>query len=314
MYDPRVGRFIEPDWLGLDADVNTYRYVGNSPTKYIDPSGKDRIEADPTPDGLAHLYYVDEGGWDDPPVFIGTLDPGTKLVYRNGHAVPLPQVVDEVDGALTTGDWNAWFKEQAIKCLETPDSEYIELRSKELHPTFFADAYDFKKRAKQLAEIAVEFEATIVFLAQPTTVARIGKLAPSGPAAEVANQGIWDLGPGIRGGVIERRLGQNLPRSFPVIDKFRDGIATSIKSMDLRSTTYQNVSRITQKGREYIDKVACFQGDRLGKTTIAADQIKGRALEIAVPYNASAKQRIALNGLVKYGRAKGVDVKIIELK
>jgi hypothetical protein len=40
MYDPRIGRFIEPDFLGLEADINTYRPVRNSPTNLTDPSGQ----------------------------------------------------------------------------------------------------------------------------------------------------------------------------------------------------------------------------------------------------------------------------------
>ncbi len=39
-YDPAVGRFITEDSWGLAAgDPNYYRYVGNAPTGYIDPSG-----------------------------------------------------------------------------------------------------------------------------------------------------------------------------------------------------------------------------------------------------------------------------------
>jgi len=39
-YDPRAGRFLTKDPLGLAAgDVNLYRYVGNNPVNYRDPSG-----------------------------------------------------------------------------------------------------------------------------------------------------------------------------------------------------------------------------------------------------------------------------------
>jgi RHS repeat-associated protein len=39
-YDPATGRFLQEDPLGLAAgDVNVYRYVGNSPANFIDPSG-----------------------------------------------------------------------------------------------------------------------------------------------------------------------------------------------------------------------------------------------------------------------------------
>jgi RHS repeat-associated protein len=39
-YDPTVGRFISEDPIGFAAgDTNIYRYVGNSPTDFVDPSG-----------------------------------------------------------------------------------------------------------------------------------------------------------------------------------------------------------------------------------------------------------------------------------
>jgi RHS repeat-associated protein len=38
-YDPSLGRFASQDPLGLLPDVNPYRYCGNQPLTYIDPSG-----------------------------------------------------------------------------------------------------------------------------------------------------------------------------------------------------------------------------------------------------------------------------------
>ncbi|MBI3269810.1 MAG: hypothetical protein HYZ53_12365 [Planctomycetes bacterium] len=51
-YDPRTGRFVSPDPLGLDADdlANDYRYVGNDPTLWTDPTGLERVGEEPTED------------------------------------------------------------------------------------------------------------------------------------------------------------------------------------------------------------------------------------------------------------------------
>jgi len=39
-YDPRTGRFVSQDPIGLaSGDVNFYRYVGNSPPNFTDPTG-----------------------------------------------------------------------------------------------------------------------------------------------------------------------------------------------------------------------------------------------------------------------------------
>jgi hypothetical protein len=48
---------------------------------------------------------------------------------------------------------------------------------------------------------------------------------------------VWKLGWAARGRLIEKELGANLHPNFPVIDKFRNGVATSIKSIDLNAAT-----------------------------------------------------------------------------
>ena len=40
-YDPQIGRFISEDPIRWFGGFNFYRYVLNSPTKFIDPSGLD---------------------------------------------------------------------------------------------------------------------------------------------------------------------------------------------------------------------------------------------------------------------------------
>lgn len=38
-YDPKTGRYISSDPIGLAGRINTYAYVGNNPVKYIDALG-----------------------------------------------------------------------------------------------------------------------------------------------------------------------------------------------------------------------------------------------------------------------------------
>ncbi len=129
--------------------------------------------------------------------------------------------------------------------------------------------------------------------------------------AAAARHGAWDLHPFQRGRVIEQQLGQNLPRNFPTIDRFQNGVATSVKSMDLVAPTYANAGNITSTGRGYIDSVAGFQGRNWAGVNIRPGDITARGLDLAVPAGATQTQQQALQGLITYGTQNGVTVRIV---
>jgi RHS repeat-associated protein len=63
-YDAALGRFISEDPIGFAAgDTNIYRYVGNSPTNAIDPSGNCDVpnNFDPIGEGLKILIVIGSG-------------------------------------------------------------------------------------------------------------------------------------------------------------------------------------------------------------------------------------------------------------
>lgn len=64
-YDAEVGRFISEDPIGFNAgDTNIYRYVGNSPTNFTDPSGE--VAFVPIAVGVVVSYAIGQAFAPDP--------------------------------------------------------------------------------------------------------------------------------------------------------------------------------------------------------------------------------------------------------
>jgi len=69
-------------------------------------------------------------------------------------------------------------------------------------------------------------------------------MIPPGAAVETASAA-WELGWAARGLYFSEQLGADLPATFRTIVSFSNGVATSIKSIDLNAATYQDVARLT---------------------------------------------------------------------
>lgn len=159
--------------LGFAAgDANLYRYVGNSPTNYTDPSGLDRITMTTGGNGKILLWYVSEKWlWrgDVKKKFIGALKyvNGEEFVSRGDRLVPLAKVRNEVEEAFrTTSDWSQWFKDNHVDvCAPSGKNLSIEMGAwSSTHNDFAAGT----EKIKELAWTAIEWSAGAGFNAMPT--------------------------------------------------------------------------------------------------------------------------------------------------
>ncbi|WP_407118944.1 hypothetical protein [Bradyrhizobium sp. LMG 9283] len=92
---------------------------------------------------------------------------------------------------------------------------------------------------------------------------------------------VWSLGSAARGRAIEQALGQNLPGNYPVIDSYVNGVATSIKSIDLNAATYQNAMALTNTLNGYANSIANFIPVNWGAAQLAGSPITARILTLA---------------------------------
>lgn len=124
---------------------------------------------------------------------------------------------------------------------------------------------------------------------------------------------LFRFGNAVRGGAIETLRGANLPNVFPVIDRFSQGIAASIKSTDLFAKSYQNMGALTSRLTGYVDKLANFKSSDIGRTTVKAGEITQRVLEVIIPKGTlSPQQQQTLKTVAEYARKKGVEVRYLQ--
>jgi hypothetical protein len=123
----------------------------------------------------------------------------------------------------------------------------------------------------------------------------------------------WELGWAKRGQFINAKFGDPaFPDNYPVIDKIPDGIATSVKSIDLNAPTYQNDISLANRLLEYVEKARDFDGTNWGGTDVKADQITGRAIQLIIPKGSmTAAQQAVIDRIRTWAKQSNKPVDII---
>ncbi len=129
-------------------------------------------------------------------------------------------------------------------------------------------------------------------------------------------QNVWSMDPLDRGWAIENALGRSpqLVQNFPTIDRYSNGIITSIKSIDLGAKTYQNFGALTRTVQGYISQLANFNGAKWGDFRLTSNIITGRQLILVIPTNATPEQLKLLQELQEWALSQGVDLLLQKVK
>ncbi len=172
-------------------------------------------------------------------------------------------------------------------------------------------------------DIIISYKMSFPFLKEFIPEIKITQMASSyvwageagaqnaGEEAEVTC--VWNMSNINRGREIRKLQEANLPFNFPSIAIFKNGTATSIKSLNIDDTYYKNANNLKNKLLMYINKLEEFQGGESGGVTIEKWQIYKKELRLIIPQTElMANQQQTINECIQVAKKKGIDLVIIK--
>jgi RHS repeat-associated protein len=143
-----------------------------------------------------------------------------------------------------------------------------------------------------------------------------GVAGAAGGGAATISSSVFELAPVARGRLIEWILGTaaggSLPANFPTIDRFLNGVATSVKSIDLLAKTYQSGSALLSRLTGFVDKLASFSGGRAPDVVVRGEEVMQKVLEVVVPKGATQAQLDILEQAAAYAETHAVTFRLIQ--
>ncbi|MBR4556672.1 MAG: hypothetical protein IKO15_04235 [Clostridiales bacterium] len=133
-------------------------------------------------------------------------------------------------------------------------------------------------------------------------------------ADEEKDPDVWSMSNFDRGDAIREVYGANLPKTFPVIDSYESGDVTAIRSIDLTSPYYQDLSHIEKKIKDDIKALGQFepQSANINGTVYRVDYIDSRYLKIVIPENSGVLSKEKVDELKGYAFVQGVILEVDE--
>lgn len=136
----------------------------------------------------------------------------------------------------------------------------------------------------------------------------------SGSSSDEPDTDVWSKNNLERGTWFEEYYGANLPHTFPVINSYEDGIATSFVSIDVTAPSYSDPSNVTSRVLEEISDLAGFNGADVNiggrEYNVPGSSILGRTLLVVVPENASPESLAAIEYAGAQALLQGVSVRV----
>lgn len=313
-YDSALGRFLSVDPLLDPANPlqsNGYSYAANNPVTFSDPTGLMQACEGPchgstrggsAPTGLAspppasHSSQCSAANGGDAAACNVTNTATTQEDFDPGppsgdHCIAGP-------GACDAKSWHHICDRQT--CEVVPSNVWV------IPGDEWTLVQDWRAQDRE--------ELGGLLLMMSIIVGPEARGALRAPAVAIEDETYvspWLSAPLERGRLIERMFGARGDNS-PVVDLVQNGVATSIKSLDLRTKTYQSSSKLESKLKGYVNKVARYEGGRFGNGTVrAGEDFTQRSLLLALPEGAATQaQQQVLAKMFSYAMNNGVSLDV----
>lgn len=298
-YDPRSGTFLSPDPLEDIDSPNLYLFGAGRPHEVVDPLGLAvtvKAEVPGAPCNVVPSVDMETGRY--PFLDAALLGPLSSL--ENAGRKALNTIFNAgcaVGAGVDRADQKLWEKGVLCRgCL-----------------TFGADLSSTLMGTAELSfakDVASVYSRGLISRPPPRALVPVR-------GADVSS--VWSRGPGPRGILIEDAIESSglrsgrLPKGFRGVD-FHEGMATSVKSIDLSAASYQKPERVLSTVKGYIDSLQEFTGGSLQGRVIRPSDITGRQLDLIVPPTSpTPAQRLALEEAKRYAAEKNILLNIFSV-